>query len=73
MIMRGIEFAYVPTDPRGGVLTMQSDVPMNDGFLAVWEGVFLFVHEACRVAKSGVVRPASLEPGGLRASVGVSW
>jgi hypothetical protein len=72
MVMRGIAIRYVPSDPRGGTLTLESDTAMNDGFLAVWEGVFLFAQEACG-AKGGQVRPARLEPGGLRAHVSVSW
>ena len=71
MFMRGVELDFTPTDPRGGTLVMGSSLPMNDGYLAVWEGVFLFVQEACGM--KGQVRPSRLEPGGKRASLSVSW
>ena len=72
MVMRGILIHYVPTDPRGGTLTLECETPMNDGFLAVWEGVFLYAQEACGV-KGGQVRPARLQPRGRLAHVTVSW
>jgi len=72
MLMRGLTISYAESDPRGGTLTLQSHVPMHDGFVAVWEGVFLFVQEACG-AKGGQVRPTRLEAKGLRAHVAVSW
>lgn len=72
MVMRGLGIHYVPTDPRGGTLILESDLPMNDGFLAVWEGVFLYAQEACGV-KDGKVLPSRMEPRGRRAQLTVSW
>ena len=71
LFMRGVELDYSPTDPRGGTLLMGCHVPMNDGYLAVWEGVFLFVQEAC--GAKGQVRSSRMEKGGKRASISVSW
>jgi hypothetical protein len=71
MYMRGLDLDYTPTDPRGGTLLMSGSAQLNDGYLAIWEGVFLFVQEAC--GAKGQVRPARLEPSRLRASLSVSW
>lgn len=71
MFLRGLALDYAPTDARGGTLTLDSDLPMNEGYLGVWEGVFLFVQEAC--GAWGQVRPARLAPDALRASLCVSW
>lgn len=72
MVMRGMLIHYVPIDPRSGTLILESDVAMHDGFLAVWEGVFVYAQEACGV-KDATVRPARLEPKGRRAQISVSW
>ena len=70
--MRGVDFAWSPTDPRGGSLTLRTDVPMNDGFAAVWEGALLFMPEACGL-KGAQVRPARFDAGGRSAQVSISW
>ncbi|MBF5046263.1 hypothetical protein FGE12_27855 [Aggregicoccus sp. 17bor-14] len=72
LLMRGVDFTWTPTDPRGGTLAFRTEVPMNDGFAAVWEGAFLFLPEACGV-KGAHVRAARFDAGGRSAQVTISW